>query len=189
MKTKRQPWPIYEFRPLPDFFAGEFRRYNGGAWTVDDGEHDVAFIGMARSDQGWNYSCCLYVDLPHYRNIVCSWRGDGRTIQPLHPKANPWHYALRAKSKTWGDAWGRDLHLNRSAGSEGMSKMASENGCANGRHVEFHADDKHIAAGLLRERETGKPFAWPRNMKCMYCGETPPILVASRPAAGEAEGK
>lgn len=51
--------------------------------------------------------------------------------------------------------------------------MASENGCANGSHVEFHADDRHIASGLLRRADTKEVFSWPDDLACMYCGDSP----------------
>lgn len=190
-KTKKPPgllWPVYEFRPLPGFFRGAFRRYADGAWIEDDGEYDLAFIGMANSEAGWTYSCCLYFDPPYQKNIVCSWRGGpGNVGQVLHPDQNPWHYALRRNAKRWGGDWGRDAHPNRRAGSIGMSKMSSENGCSSGRHVEMRAGDPHIAAGLLRERDSKLVFTWPKSMTCMYCGEAP-TLSSPKPAPGEDAG-
>lgn len=171
MRRKKPLWPVYEFRPTPGFFRGEFRRYDDGRWTPDDGAYDLAFIGKAESGQHWTYPCCLYFETPYQRNIVCSWRGDYRDeALSQHPRRNPWHYALRGQTREWGGAWdGRDRHPNELAGRAGMSKMSSEQGCCNGRSIEFHIDDPHIAAGLLREKETGQVFQWPQGMVCMYC--------------------
>jgi len=169
-------WPVYEFRPLPGTFRGEFRRYANGAWLPDDGEHDVAFIGHAESGDGWTFPCCLYIDLPYYENIVCSWlTGHWSVTERRHPRGNAWHHALREGATEWGEPWGRDSHLNYCAGREGMAQMASDHRCCNGRLVEMHANDPHIAAGLLRERDTKRVFTWPESVKCMYCGDEEPL--------------
>lgn len=161
--------PTYEFRPLPDSFRPGYgiRRYADGQWVDDDGEYDIAFIADG---------VCLYFQPGYQRNIICSWlttHWSGGVAD--HPRANPWHYALRAGETEWGGPWGRDSHPNERAGSAGMAKLCSECGCASGHHVEFHADDPIIAAGLLRERDTKKVFDWPRGMICMYCGIDAPV--------------
>ena len=161
---------VYEFRPLPDFFAGEFRRYAEGGWIPDDGEYDLAFIGKARVGY---YSCCLMVEARGHEGILCAWLTTHWTENvSKHPKGNPWHYALREGFSDWGLSSDHNSE-NRRAGDSGMSKMASECGASNGSHVEFNIADKHIAAGLLRNRETKEVFVWPEGMKCMYCGLAP----------------
>lgn len=163
-------WPVYEFRPTPDFFTWGCRRYNDGKWTEDDGKYDIAFIGNGGAP------ICLYVSLPYQHNIICSWLTTHWTgAVKGHPRGNPWHYALREGETKWGGGWNRDDHLNERVGRAGMTYLCAERGCANGRHVEFHADDKVIVAGLLRERESKKRFEWPRGMRCMYCEAIPPV--------------
>lgn len=172
---------VFEFRPLPDFFRGEVRRYAGGAWIPDDGEYDLAFIGIHRD---W-YPCCLYFNAPGQKNIVCSWLTTSWTSTIHgHPGGNPWHYALRDGATEWGGPL-EDYYTNpnRKAGDSGMNKQASESGCSNGSHIEFKPDDQHIRAGLLRDAKTKRVFAWPDDMKCMYCGIRP-ILQAQTPRGG-----
>lgn len=165
-------WPVFEFRPLPHFFREKPLRYADGAWLPDDGEYDIAFTGT-----GLGENVCLYVSLPYQRNIVCSWlTGHWTSRCAEHPRdGNPWHYALRSGTSDWGGDWGRDRHPNTLAGDRGMSFVSSRRGCANGRRVEFHADDPHIAAGLVRNRETKEVFRFPDNIACMYCGRAAPI--------------
>lgn len=164
-------FPVYEFRPHPSVFRSPPRRYAEGRWIEDDGEYDVCFIG---SGLGENYS--LFVQLPHHRNIVCSWLSGHWSMDVTgHPGGNPWHRSLKDGETSWGEPWGRERHLNDIAGREGMSKVCSEWRCANGRHVEFYAEDKHIAAGLVRNRETKEVFRFPENLKCIYCGVAAPI--------------
>lgn len=165
-------WPVYEFRPSLDSFRGKILRYAEGSWIPDDGEYDTAFVGIEASE-----NICLYVSLPYQRNIICSWLTGHWTSQvEEHPRdGNPWHYALRHGTSDWGGDWGRDRHENTRAGDHGMSFVASKKGCANGRHVEFHANDPHIAAGFVRDRETKEVFRFPQNMTCMYCGGLAPI--------------
>jgi hypothetical protein len=171
MMSKQLLWPVYEFRPLPGFFVGPVRRYADGAWIEDDGEHDLAFINESGAP------VCLYVCLPYRKNIICSWTtGHWSAFDPAHPNGNAWHYALRDGEKDWGDGWGRDSHPNERAGRAGMDKLVGERRCANGRHVEFHANDKHIAAGLMRERDTGNVFRFADDLTCMYCGKSPSLI-------------
>jgi hypothetical protein len=167
-------WPVFEFRPLPDFFKAGARRYAEGKWIEDDGEYDVCFIGNV----GWeNYS--LYVSLPYQKNIVCSWlSGHWTGSVAEHPRQNPWHYALRDGETEWGGGWERDRHPNSLAGRRGMDEVCGQIRCANGRHVEMHANDKHIAAGLLRNRETKETFRFPQGLKCMYCEQDAPIACS-----------
>jgi hypothetical protein len=164
----------WEFRPLPDFFSGKFRRYANGLWLDDDGEYDLAFIGRSEHSP-----CCLYVDGECRENIVCSWPTTSWSARVAgHPGGNAWHYALRDGTTKWGNI--RDDYRNspnRRAGDAGMSKMSSECGCSNGHRVDFQLDDPYIAAGLLRNAETKEVFKWPAGMRCMYCGieAIPPI--------------
>ena len=166
-------WPVYEFRPLANSFNRGWgvRRYAEGKWVDDDGEHDLAFISGV---------ICLYFTPPYQRNIICSWLSTHWTGHiDTHPRGNPWHYALRKGATGWGGGWQRDSHPNERAGRSGMDKVCGERRTANGRHVEFHADDPIIAAGLLRERDTKKIFIWPDNLTCMYCGSTAPTRRAA----------
>jgi hypothetical protein len=166
-------FPTYEFRPLPNVFRGEFKRYAEGKWIPDDGEYDLAFCG--RADGG--YPLCFYVHVPSHENIVCSWFtrhwGD---YEPKHPGGNAWHYALREGTKDWGNEPSNyDGHPNRVADESGMSETSRIHGCANGDGVEFHPDDPHIKTGLLRDAKTKEVFQWPTGMRCMYCGTEPPL--------------
>lgn len=156
--------PVYEFRPLPGEFrsGAEVRRFADGQWLADDGEHDLAFIADG---------LCLMVEPSYQRNITWSWLTTRWTgFQAKHPNGNPWHYALREGETKWGGDWGRDNHPNAKAGRAGMSKMCSERGAASGVHVEFHLNDRHIKAGLVRERDTKKLLTFPDKPLCMYCG-------------------
>lgn len=160
-------WPVMEFRPLPDALKGDLRRFADGAWVPDDGEYDLAFI----SDFG--SPLCLCIELPYQKNIVASWLttpGAWQAFEPKHPRGNPWHFMLREGTKKWGGDWGRFRHPNRLAGDSGMSKLSGERGCANGIHVEFRVGDKHMEAGLVRERDSKKIVALPEKLVCMYCG-------------------
>lgn len=159
--------PVYEFRPIPGDFRGDVRRYAEGEWLPDDGEHDLAFLG-----RGDTFApICLYVEHPYQRNITAGWlTDDWRIAQRAHPRGNPWHYALRDGETEWGGDWGRERNLNYQAGQCGMSKMAGEHGCANGRHVDLsRPDDRYVAAGLVRDRETKGIFTFPERLVCMYC--------------------
>jgi hypothetical protein len=157
--------PVYEFRPLPEVFNAA-RRFANGQWIPDDGEYDIAFIGFSPAP------VCLYVHHSYQKNIVASWLTTHWTVfQPNHPRGNPWHYALREGETAWGGDWGSRQHENHKAGDAGMNKLAAEAGCANGWHVELDkAHDKHIAAGLVRDRETKEIFTFPKRLVCMYCG-------------------
>jgi hypothetical protein len=177
-------WPVYEFRPSPEWLpswgwspTGYGRptpvyRFNGGAWIEDDGEHDIAFACLDGPP------LCLYVSLPYQRNILWSWltthwTGAGPESHPTYRGSfspNPWHYMLRDGADDWGGSWGRDRHENTKAGDAGMSWVSSRRGCANGRHVEWHLRDPHIAAGLVRRRDTQEVVTFPAEPVCMYCG-------------------
>lgn len=165
-------WPAFEFRPLPGFFKQPPLRYAEGRWIEDDGEYDTCFIG---SWGGENYS--LYFNPPYQRNIVLSWLTTHWTQRVVgHPRnGNPWHYALREGATECGGDWGAYNHPNRRAGDAGMSKVASQFGCANGRHIELKPNDPHIAAGLLRNRESKEVFRFADGLTCMYCGAAAPI--------------
>lgn len=164
--------PVYEFRPLPDFFIGEVRRYANGQWIPDDGEFDLAFIGMARSET-FGYPCCLMVEHSHQKNIVGKWTSNGwQQREQRHRGGNPWHYALADGESEWGGDWGLYNHENRRAGDSGMNKMCAENGCSNGRHVSLtEPEDPHVLAGLVRLVDTKEIFRLPESLVCMYCGD------------------
>lgn len=178
-------FPVYEFRPDPDWLKswarpsnpGPLHRYDGGQWREDDGEYDIAFTMLAGGAP-----LCLYVSLPYHRNIRWSWltghwSGPGPAAHPTYTRSlspNPWHYMLRDGATDWGRAWAREQHENTVAGDKGMSWVSSQRGCANGRHVEFHLNDPHIKAGLVRERESKTVVVFPERPICMYCDARSP---------------
>lgn len=160
-------WPVYEFRLLPGALKGPVRRYAEGKWLEDDGEtYDLAFIS------GWGAPICKMIDPPYQRNIVWGWcTGGWRSLESRHPRANPWHYALRDGTTEWGGDWGRDQHPNHKAGRAGMQALVSEHRCANGDGIDVTRPGRHLLAGLLRERDTGIVLAPPPRPTCMYCGD------------------
>lgn len=169
-------WPVLEFRPLPSFFDKynygvddrAVHRYANGEWIPDDGEYDLAF-----AIKGY----CLMVELPYQKNILWSWcTGHWSAFEPNHPHGNAWHHMLREGQTEWGGDWGRDLHPNTKAGRSGMNFAIRNRGCANGLRVAFHLNDKHIAAGLLRERDTKKVVTFPGIPVCLHCG---PLAMAA----------
>lgn len=172
---------VYEFRPLPWNFRGEFRRYAGGEWIADDGEYDIAFIGRG----AWHGApICLYFEPAYQRNIIAGWlTGHWTSSVRAHPSGNPWHYALRDGTSEWGGDWGRGQHENRRAGDKGMSKMSGETGFSNGRLIEptRPSNSGHIAAGLVRNRETKAVLVYPTSPVCMYCGEAYRIALPLTP--------
>jgi hypothetical protein len=158
---------VYEFRPLPGFFNGEFRRYADGAWIADDGEYDIAFISS------WGAPIHLYFEPSYQRNIVGSWvDGHWGAHERRHPRGNAWHYALRADTTDWGGDWGRERHENYRVSRKAADKLCSETSCANGRSVEpTRMTDPHILAGLVRNRDTKAVLILPHEPVCMYCGD------------------
>lgn len=170
------PQDVYELRPPEAFFEGLVRRYADGLWIPDDGEWDMAFIGQAaarEADTGsrFAYPCCLYYSPPYHENCVWSWlTGHWTGFVAGHPRGNPWHYSLREGAMDWGKPSGRDGHPNYKAGREGMSKVSSEQGCANGSHAEFHRVNPIILAGLFRRTADKAIVTVPERPICMYCG-------------------
>jgi hypothetical protein len=159
-------FPVYEMRPI-DEYGTEWRRYAGGLWIADDGEWDIAFISS-----GYGAPIALGITLPYQRNILWK-RLDGHWTghEERHPRGNPWHYMLRPGETEWGGGWkGRDSHENRRVHNAAMSKLCAEKSCANGRGPEFVIGDPFIAAGALRERDTGMVVEFPEKFVCMYCG-------------------
>ncbi len=160
--------PVYEFRPLPKDTGHTVLRYADGAWLPDDGEWDIAFASF-----GGIAPLGLYVRLPYQRNIA--WSGlttHWSSKVAGHPRGgNAWHYMLRDGCKGWGGDWGRERHPNTQAGDRAMSKVASINGCANGRGPEFVIGNAYVRAGLLREKGSRLLVAEPTHLNCMYCGE------------------
>jgi hypothetical protein len=161
--------PTYEFRPLPTWTENwpmrgdQVYRYAEGKWIPDDGEYDLAFVCN---------QICLMVELPYQRGIAWKWLTTHWTgHQSKHPRGNPWHYALREGETEWGGNWGRDRHPNERAGRAGMDWACARHRAASGHHVQFDLSDPHIAAGLLRERETKKIVMFPDKPDCMYCGQ------------------
>lgn len=164
--------PVYEFRPLPSVLRPGFETYRfaDGKWIPDDGEYDLAFV---------THNVCWMVELPYQRNIIWQWlNGHWTDNERRHPKSNPWHYMLRDGETTWGGPWDRDSHPNTIAGRSGMNFACAAHRCANGRHVEFKLSDKHIAAGLVRERVTGLILTFPEHPHCMYCDDDGSIPLA-----------
>ncbi len=165
------PQNVYELRPPDGFFRGRFRRYANGQWLPDDGEWDMAFIGDAVSSEGGGYPCCLYYDPPYYQDLIWSWLTTPWTAAyPPHPRANPWHYSLRPGASDRGGSASKDRHVNRIAGDKGMSKIAGERSCANGRHAEFKVGNSIIKAGLFRRLRDKVIVTFPDDPECMYCG-------------------
>lgn len=158
---------VYEFRPLPDYFRGEFRRYADGEWIADDGEHDIAFIS------NWGAPICLYFEPSYQRNIIAQWvDGHWSAHERRHPRGNAWHYALRPGCADWGGDWGRQKHANYIVSRHGMDKLCKESRCANGRSVEpTQMTDPHILAGLVRNRESKAILVLPHEPVCMFCGD------------------
>lgn len=172
-------WPVFEFRPHADYIGSILLRYAEGKWIPDDGEWDIAFVSYG---MGAPYGLGVY--LPYQRNIIWSgltshWRGEDRD----HPCGNPWHYMLREGETEWGGAWDRDRHPNERAQREAMNKCCSMNGCANGRGPNFEAGDKHILAGLVRDRESKRVVTPPEKLTCMFCGDAWAAKAAVREAA------
>jgi hypothetical protein len=171
--TKELLFPVYEFRPHESALEGygPLLRLEGNEWIPDDGGYGLAF------SRG---NVCLYVSLPYQRNIIWSWvTGHWADHVSKHPRGNAWHYMLREGESEWGGNWGSDYHPNSLAGKTGMSLLSAKHSCANGRHVEFNLRDKHILAGLLRERDTKAVVRFPEKIRCMYCGDDAASLVAA----------
>ena len=157
-------WPTYVFRPLQGVLHLPLFRYSSGEWIEDDGEPNLAFSSVASG-------VCLYVSLPYQKNIILSWLTTHWCgYQPKHPRGNAWHYMLRPGETKWGGSWGRESHENTQAGDSGMKFITQHRAAASGLHIELKPEDKHIAAGLVTERKTGKPLVFPTNPMCMYCG-------------------
>ena len=165
---------IWEFRPLPNYFENcNVRRYAEGLWLPDDGKYDLAFIGTVNVNADGGFPVCLYFEEGR-ENVLCKWVTNSYwDIQPKHPNSNAWHYALKTGATEWGDSIDFNNTPNSIAKQSGMNKMSSEKGCCNGHSVEFKYSDPHITAGLLRNGETKEVFEWPKDLTCMYCGETP----------------
>jgi hypothetical protein len=167
-------WPVFEFRPAPGILRAGYPvfRFADGQWLPDDGEYDLAFCA---------WLICLYVEPPYQRNIV--WQGlttPWRGHQPKHPRGgNPWHYMLREGTDDFGGAWARDVHPNAKAGRSGMDWTCAQYRSASGQHVEWNEADPHIAAGLVRDRETKEILRPPERLHCCFCG--PDWHAAARP--------
>ena len=159
---------VYEIRPLPNF--REVRRYANGKWIEDDGEWDLAFIGLD------DFAPVCYMFEPDYqKNIKWSYC-EGMNWQahnPKHPRGNAWHYELIKGQTVWGGDWGRDSHPNYIAGRLGMDENCKRYSCSNARHAEFQIYNPFIKLGLLREEETQRIIKFPEAINCMYCGELP----------------
>jgi hypothetical protein len=146
-----------------DFRPGyEVRRYAEGKWIPDDGEYDLAFAADRM---------CLYIDPSYQKNIRWRWVDKHwSSFEPNHPRGNAWHYMLAEGEKEWGGPWGRDAHPNSIASKSGMDLMCAEYRCANGDPISFDLREPHIAAGLVRDRDTKAVLTFPEKPICMYCG-------------------
>src|SRR5271166_1788281 len=114
--NKKDLFPVYVFRPIPNWFKGEVRRYNDGHWKIDDGEYDLCFIGKTK-----NAPVCLYFSLPYYNNILWQWiHNNWREKNFNHPNYNACHIIFRRKPLVYGKEWGRDKHENTIAGERGI---------------------------------------------------------------------
>lgn len=157
--------PVYEFKLLPSSISGDVLRYADGAWLPDDGQYDIAFIGV-------DSPFCYYIDHGYQKNITFGWfTKHWSSREPRHPDCNAWHYALAYGETEWGGDWGRERHENSRVSRKGMDKVASRMGCANGRGIKLTNKDPHIDAGLVRDRVTKEIFKQPSNPVCMYCGD------------------
>ena len=158
------PFPVYEFRPLPQNMRGQVYRYAEGKWIEDDGEYDLAFA-MPMDFMAY------YVDLPYQTNLKWSWDGgDWRRYESRHPEGNAWHYELKNGGKHFIRWEERDQHPNEIAGRSAMDFVVKKCHCANGHGAQFHIDDPYIKAGLLKEKVTQKVVKFPKTMHCVYCG-------------------
>ncbi len=120
--------PVYEFRPLPNFFKGVgFHRYADGAWIPDDGEYDLAFATVEFG------SICLYFEHPHPANLEWSWLSThwSQNVEG-HARRKPWHRATRDGSVPISVRVGpRTSHPNVIAGKSGMNWACAIRRCAN----------------------------------------------------------
>ena len=157
---------VYEFRPIINDRWYEIRRYADGKWIPDDGECDLAFAYMERGAP-----MVLFVEMPYRKFLLWSlMRREGEEIKK-HPRENPWHYMYVKGKKQLGRSWDKDKHPNEIAGRSGMNFMANKHSCSNGRGVDFNPTDKHIKAGLVRNRETKEIIKPPEIFDCCYCGK------------------
>jgi hypothetical protein len=156
--------PIYEFRPLKE---GKYLRYADGKWIEDDGEYDLAFVGISDTCMAW------YFRHSNRPNILWSWCKGSRWQAKVenHPNGNAWHYMLKEGKTGWGDCWNKQGHPNEIAGNSAMNKCCELYSCANGRGPEMYILNPYIKAGLVRERDTKKILTFPEKFNCMYCGE------------------
>lgn len=108
--------------------------------------------------------------LPYYGNILWSWTtGHWSGYEANHPRGNAWHYMLRDGARDWGRPWARDKHPNEVANESARKWSIQGRSCSNGSYVDMKTDDKHIAAGLVRNRATGEVLRPPSELVCMYC--------------------
>lgn len=157
-------WPVFEFRTL--YELEECYRYNNGQWTKDDGEYDIAFIGLWKGI----YPSVVYIELPYYENIL--WEYCDTKSVAAHPNGNPWHYMLRPGKRDWGRSWReRYAHPNMLAEAEGRERIASVYSVCNGMPVTvYNVMDPHVLLGMIREVGAKKVVRPPRIFNCMYCG-------------------
>jgi hypothetical protein len=158
----------FEFRPLSREAEG-LLRYNGGKWTPDDGEWDIAFAS-GKGYRGYPYG--IYLNVPNYKNLVWSYvyhRAWGDTIEE-HPGRNAWHY-MTTDEKPFEGYWDKSKHPNEIVSGLSMTKCSSPHRCANGTGPEFQINDPYIASGLVRVQGTEEIVKFPEIFKCCYCGD------------------
>jgi len=164
--VKTPLFPVYEFRPLAEIASRGLKRFAGGKWIDDDGEHDLAFIGFVGAPMVY------YITIPYQRNIL--WKfchgGNWGAVVDQHPRGNAWHYMLRDGEREWGGAWGRETHENEVVGRKAMDETARQYRGANGSGPEFDCNDAYMRDGLVRVRETREIVTVPDPFECMYCG-------------------
>jgi hypothetical protein len=157
-------------------FDPPFYRYAEGKWIPDDGEYDVAFGCLIGAP------VALYFTHSGKKNVVCQWRSRIHKNNIKHPgkdiwikgHKDPWHYILDNGSKVPDTGYNaNDGNLNSQAGRNAMDHVFSEGHCCNGRSITFDPFDRHIAAGLVRDRETKEVLTFTPEMKCIYCDESP----------------
>lgn len=152
---------VYEFRPIKPL--DKCLRYNNGRWTPDDGEYDLAFVGY------WGAPMGVYI---HIRGNNIAWKmREWDNILINHREGTQWHYMLDGGREVVDV--NKDAHPNEAAGRSAMDKCCEIYRCANGDGPNFCVGDNHIAAGLVRERESKAIVTFPKIFNCMYCGEIP----------------
>jgi len=148
----------YIFRPVlrRSEYLNECYRYANGRWIEDDGEFDLAFIGINKL----GVSFAFYVELPYYRNLLWTFRECKEEEHDIE-----WHYMIKGeKLEDWWEYDHPNVKAKYEASDEGLRRW----GCANGRMVEFMIGDPHIALEVLRTID-GEVAQFPSHFYCNKC--------------------